>query len=85
MKDGLQVRWHDNGNKQEEMRYRNGKLHGKWTICYDNENKAEEDRYEDGHANVQQIEWYEIGQKKKECSAADDDVPHWHGYSYPEN
>ena len=85
VKDGPQVRWHENGNKWQEIRYRNGKLHGTWTIWYENENKAEEDTYDDGRMKGRNVEWYASGQKKKECCYYDNETLHGDWTAWHEN
>tara|TARA_Y100000031_G_C8030848_1_gene297052 strand:- start:63 stop:557 length:495 start_codon:yes stop_codon:yes gene_type:complete len=36
IKDGLHTEWYDNGRKEKEGTYKNGKKDGKWTTYYEN-------------------------------------------------
>ena len=36
---GLGIEWYENGNKKQELTYKNGKRHGLFTTWYENGNK----------------------------------------------
>jgi len=62
---------HDNGEKEKEGSYKNGKLDGKWTIWFNNGQKKEEGSYKDGKLNGKWTWWGKSGQKVKQKNYKD--------------
>ena len=54
---------YDNGQKEREGRYKNGKLIGKWTVWYENGQIMREENYKDGKLDGKQTKWSKGGQK----------------------
>lgn len=46
-----EIRYYQNGRKEIEGRYKNGKRHGKWTYWYDNGNVWSEGEYKNGKSH----------------------------------
>ena len=63
---------YENGQKEKENTYKNGKLNGKWTGWHSNGQKSKEGTYKDGVKNGYWTEWYNTGQKKIEEAYKDD-------------
>ncbi|MDP6134565.1 MAG: toxin-antitoxin system YwqK family antitoxin [Candidatus Marinimicrobia bacterium] len=57
---------YENGQKEKENTYKDGKLNGKWTEWHSNGQKSKEGTYKDGLNNGNWTEWYNNGQKKIE-------------------
>lgn len=62
-KDGLWIKWYDNGQKESEANYKNGKLHGLSTNWYENGQKKEVLNWKDGMRNGSSTEWHKDGQE----------------------
>ena len=58
---------YDNGQKEKEGRYKDGKLNGKWTVWHNNGQKSYEANYKDGKRDEKWTEWHENGKKKWNC------------------
>jgi len=63
---------YENGQKEKENTYKNGKPNGKWTGWHSNGQKSKEGTYKDGVKNGYWTEWYNTGQKKIEEAYKDD-------------
>lgn len=63
---GLWTRWFDNGNKEYEATYADGRLHGKETAWHRNGVKWTEGHYEKGLRHGLHTAWDEEGRKRKE-------------------
>ena len=71
---------YDNGQKEQEGRYKDGRLTGKWTIWYESGQKESEANYKNGKLDGKQTQWFENGQidiegtfKEGECISGDCD------------
>jgi len=58
--------YYDNGQKESEFNYKNGKPDGRFTYWYENGNKSDERNYKNGKLNGEWNEWYKNGRKKIE-------------------
>lgn len=63
---GVWVTWHVNGQKFEEIQYRDGKYDGTSTNFYGNGRKLMEQHYKQGVCDGPEIVWYESGKKDHE-------------------
>ena len=54
---------YDNGQKEKEGRYINGKLIGQWSAWYDNGQKKSEENYKNGKLDGKWTKWNKNGQK----------------------
>ncbi len=63
---GKTVNYWPNGQKEEEVEYRNGKLHGKFTSWYESGQKEGEHEYRNGKLHGKLTLWYENGTEKFE-------------------
>ncbi len=63
--------WYENGQKQDEANYKNGKLDGTYTIWYENGQKQNEVNYKDGKKNGLSTFWVN-GEKLNEIIYKDD-------------
>jgi len=61
--DDKSTRWYENGQKEFEGNYKDGKLDGKWTLWHENGQKSAEVNYKDGKEDGKWTWWYENGQK----------------------
>ena len=60
---------YDNGQKEKEGRYTDGRLTGKWTIWHESGQKESEENYKNGKLDGKLIEWFQFnGQIKREES-----------------
>ena len=58
---------YDNGQKEKEGNYKNGKLNGKWTWWNKNAQKVRLKNYKNGKLDGKLIEWFQFnGQIKRE-------------------
>ncbi|MFL2912112.1 MAG: toxin-antitoxin system YwqK family antitoxin [Opitutales bacterium] len=64
--NGLFTSWHENGQKEEEVNYKEGKEDGLFTSWHENGQKWSEENYKDGKEDGLQLWWYENGQKDGE-------------------
>ena len=64
-KDGLWTSWHENGEKQLEIRYKKDVLHGKTSSWHPNGQKKSAGNIRDGEMDGPWEEWYENGWKSK--------------------
>ena len=64
--DGLLTGWYENGQKKEEITYKDGKQDGLWTGWYANGQKKYEGTRKDGKLDGLYTDWDDNGQKKKE-------------------
>ena len=69
--EGLHTGWYENGQKKEEITYKNGKRNGKWTLWYENGQKKLEGTYKYGEEDGLWIWWYENGQQMSEVTWKD--------------
>ena len=56
----------DNGLKEREGRYKNGKFDGKWTVWYESGQKKSEVNYKNGKLDGKSTWWSKKGQKIKQ-------------------
>jgi TPR repeat protein len=66
--DGLVVRRYEDGQKKEEVNYKDGKPHGPYVHWHANGRKQAEGTFRNGQPDGIEITWYENGQKKKEAT-----------------
>ncbi len=64
--DGKWIRWHQNGQKNQEGTFKYGLEDGKWIGYHENGNKKYEGTYKDGKGDGKWIRWHENGQKNQE-------------------
>jgi antitoxin component YwqK of YwqJK toxin-antitoxin module len=66
------VEWYKNGQKEEEVTYKDGKKDGLWTTWYENGQKIQEVTFKNGKM-ISKTEWkyYENGQKEEEKTFKD--------------
>ena len=58
---------YDNGQKEKEGSYRDGRLTGKWTFWYETGQKESEANYKNGKLDGKLIEWFQFnGEIKRE-------------------
>ena len=57
---------YENGQKESEGRYKNGKLDGKQTVWYENSQKESEINYKNGKLNGKWVLWNKRGQKVRQ-------------------
>ena len=57
---------YDNGQKEKEGRYKDGKLDGKWTVWYNNGQTWYEGNYKDGKLDGKWTWWNKSGQKVRQ-------------------
>jgi len=62
-KNGLHTEYYDNGQKKEEVNYKNGELNGKWTEWYENGQIKSICFLEDGYFIGARTYWDENGRK----------------------
>ena len=61
------VEYYDNGQKKEEITYKDGKPDGLWSWWHENGQKKSEGTYKDGKEDeLVRIKWYSNGQKRSE-------------------
>ena len=64
---GMYLCKYDNGQKEKEGRYKDGRLIGKWTVWYNNGQKWYEGNYKNGKLDGKLIEWFQFnGEIKRE-------------------
>ena len=63
---GKWTQWHENGQKDQEGKFKDGIVDGKWTQWHENGQKSFEGKYKDGTLNGLITQWHENGQKKEE-------------------
>ena len=54
---------YDNGQKEKEGRYKDGRLTGKWTVWYESGQKESEANYKNGKLDGKSTLWNKRGQK----------------------
>ena len=59
------------GQKESEVNYKDGELHGKYTTWYTDGQKSWQGNYKDGHQDGKYTAWYENGQKSWEGNYKD--------------
>ena len=64
-KDGLWTSWHENGEKQLEIRYKKDVLHGETSSWHPNGQKKSVGNIRDGEMDGPWEEWYENGWKER--------------------
>jgi antitoxin component YwqK of YwqJK toxin-antitoxin module len=69
--DGLWASWHENGQKEMVVNWKDGKVDGLLVGWYENGQKEAEINWKDGKRDGLLTEWYENGQKKKEINFKD--------------
>ena len=57
---------YNNGQKEKEGRYKDGKLDGKWNVWYENGQKWYEGNYKDGKKDGKWTWWNKNGQKVRQ-------------------
>lgn len=65
-KNGIEVGWYENGNKQWQRQWKDDQREGLWTGWYENGNKEGEANLKNGKVDGLKAEWYENGNKKSE-------------------
>ena len=70
-RDGLYTNWYKNGQKRDELTYKDGKFDGLYTNWYENGQKRFELTYNDGIHNGLLTWWYDNGQKSFEGTYKD--------------
>jgi len=60
------VKWHENGQKEDERTYKNGELDGLRTSWYENGQKSAEGTFKNGEFDALWTSWDENGQKRSE-------------------
>jgi antitoxin component YwqK of YwqJK toxin-antitoxin module len=68
---GLATSWYENGNKELETNYKDGKEAGLYTEWYADGRKKSEGNYKDGKLDGLWTAWYADGQKKSEGNSKD--------------
>ena len=63
-RDGLYTNWYENGQKESEGTYKNGKLDGLNTMWYENGQKWYEGTFKDGK-KISEKQWNEDGSIKE--------------------
>jgi len=63
-RDGLYTNWYDNGQKRDELTYKDGKYDGLWTWWYENGQKKVEMTSKDGKI-ISETYWKEDGSVKE--------------------
>ena len=58
--------WYENGKKEQENKYKDGKRHGLTTWWYENGQKKLETENKDGKFHGLLVEWHENGQKSNQ-------------------
>jgi antitoxin component YwqK of YwqJK toxin-antitoxin module len=61
--DGVATRWYENGKKEEESEYKDGKLHGTQTEWYKNGQKKYEKHFKNGKEDGSFTKWFDDGQQ----------------------
>jgi len=69
--DGKFIQWHENGEKESEGTFKDGKFDGKWTIWHENGQKHLEGTYKNRHRDGKWIKWYNNGNKRSERTFKD--------------
>ena len=64
---------YDDGKKNKEGTFKDGKEDGLWTRWYENGQKRQEGTYKDDEKDGRWITWYEDGQKELEETYKDDE------------
>jgi antitoxin component YwqK of YwqJK toxin-antitoxin module len=68
-----EIDWYTNGQKKEEVTYKDGEYDGLWTYWDENGQKWAERTYKDGK-EIESTSWYENGQKESEITYKDGEV-----------
>ena len=68
-----EIDWYTNGQKKEEVTYKDGEYDGLWTYWDENGQKWAERTYKDGK-EIESTYWYENGQKESEITYKDGEV-----------
>ncbi|MEC8243480.1 MAG: toxin-antitoxin system YwqK family antitoxin [Verrucomicrobiota bacterium] len=71
LQHGLMTSWRENGQKEKEVNYKDGKQHGLETFWYENGQKKTEGNYKDDKLDGLETSWRENGQKEKEVNYKD--------------
>ena len=66
--------WYDNGQKEYEETFKDGKLDGLRTYWHKNGQKKKEENYKDGEFDGLYTNWYENGQKRFEGTYEDGEL-----------
>ena len=61
--------FHENGQKQSEGEYKNGKQNGHWIGWYANGQKSKEGGFKNGKQEGLWTSWYENGRKKARANS----------------
>jgi antitoxin component YwqK of YwqJK toxin-antitoxin module len=69
--DGINTQYYENGQKESEGNYKDGKEEGLHTTWYENGQKESEGNYKDGKEEGLHTTWYENGQKEAEYNFKD--------------
>ena len=65
-KNGILTTYYENGQKEEEWTYKDGKRDGLYASWYENGQKWIEGTYKNGKKDGLHTEWYENGEKSRE-------------------
>lgn len=84
LKEGVEQRWHPNGEKQLSAFFKNGKQEGEVTIWFENGNLASKIFYQKGIKNGKATYWFANGNKEKEGTYKNDQL-HGEGKIWAEN
>ena len=63
---GIYLCKYDNGQKEKEGRYKDGRLMGKWTVWYESGQKESEANYKNGKLDGKSTWWNKRGQKVRQ-------------------
>jgi len=70
-RNGVETRWHENGQKEEAGSLMEARRNGKWISWYENGNIAEESQWRD-NVGLGEVAWYPKGTKKQEVLCSDE-------------
>ena len=68
---GKAFTFYENGQKWQEVNYKNGKPDGLWVSWYENGQKGLEGNFKDGKQHGLWLFWHENGQKRQETNYKD--------------
>ena len=70
----ISISVYENGQKEKEVTFKDGKSDGLLTWWHENGQKGKEVTYKDGEIDGLLTEWYENGQKESEATWKDDEL-----------
>ncbi len=68
------MKWYENGQKEAEAGYKDGKYDGFWTTWYEKGQKKSEVNFKDGKPDGLTVSWHENGQNRTEINYKDSTV-----------